>query len=219
MVQVKQVLYAPADNKYVSRLTREARKRLHVPDVMGRHSEGELVAAMMWHNRTPVQTVGLLYGNLKPGDKDSVPVGLRITFFGGSLPLDVLVHYPQRILSQPEGPSAEERFPEINTLLPIMGTLQQLHLEMQAFLHKHIGQALQPVSLQRFPYPSYIEYKDTQNYALVLTRLCVGMLIPFAFFVAMLSEEKVTGTAEFTECLSKLLAALLFTWFDAQKWA
>lgn len=196
MVQVQQVLYAPADNKYLSRLTREAMKMLSVPDVMGMHSDKEIVAAMMRQNRTPVHTVGLYYGNVNPGDKDSVPISLRITFFGGSLPLDVLVHYPQRILSQPEGPSAEERFPEMNTLLPIMGTLQQLHLEIQASLHNHTGQMLQPASLQRFPYPSYIEYKDTQNYALVLTRFCVGMLIPFAFFVAMLSEEKVTGMKE-----------------------
>ncbi|XP_075538378.1 phospholipid-transporting ATPase ABCA3-like isoform X4 [Dermacentor variabilis] len=171
-------------------------KTLHVPGVMGMHSEKELVAAMLLQNQTPVHTVGLLYGNVKPGDKFSMPIDLRITFFGGSLPLDVLVHYPQRILSQPEGPSAEERFPEMNTLLPIIGTLQQLHLEMMVSPYNHSGHLLQPVVLQRFPYPSYIQYKDTQNYALVLTRFCVGMLIPFAFFVAMLSEEKVTGMKE-----------------------
>ncbi|XP_049270032.1 phospholipid-transporting ATPase ABCA3-like [Rhipicephalus sanguineus] len=196
MVHVKQVFYAPADNKYLSRLTREAFKMLRVLDVKGLPSEKALVAAMLRQNTTPVHTVGLLYGNIKPGDKNSVPVSLKVTFFGGRLPMDVFVHYPQRILSQPEGPSVEERFPESNTLLPIMGTLQQLHLEMQAMLHNHTQYTLHPVRLQRFPYPSYIEYKDTRNYALVLTRFCVGMLIPFAFFVAMLSEEKVTGMKE-----------------------
>ncbi|KAH7966731.1 hypothetical protein HPB49_019014 [Dermacentor silvarum] len=94
MVQVNQVLYAPADNKYLSRLTREAMKMLSVPDVMGVHSNKELVAAMMRQNRTPVHTVGLYYGNVNPGDKDSVPISLRITFFGGSLPLDVLDGIP-----------------------------------------------------------------------------------------------------------------------------
>ncbi|XP_037561721.2 uncharacterized protein LOC119441094 [Dermacentor silvarum] len=206
MVQVKQVLFAPA-TKYVSRLTREAMKELGVRSVLGVTSRKELVETMLGQNRTPVHVVGLLYRNVEAGDEKSVPVSLRITFFGSHLPLDVLVQYPERILSQPEGPSAEERFPEMNTLLPIMGALQQRHLEMQAARFNASRQRLHQVWLQRFPYPSYIEHKDTKNYALVLTRFCIGMLIPFAVFVARLSDERVTGAHE-------ILRTFVFQLFD-----
>ncbi|XP_050042843.1 uncharacterized protein [Dermacentor andersoni] len=209
MVQVKQVLFAPATNKYVSRLTRESMKELGVQNVLGVTSSKELGDAMLLQNQTPVHVVGLLYSFVEAGDENSVPVSLRITFLGSRLPLDVLVQYPERILSQPEGPSAEERFPEINTLLPIMSVLQQRHLEMQAARFNGPRQWLHPVWLQRFPYPSHIEHKDTKNYALVLTRFCIGMLIPFAVFVARLSDERVTGAR-------KIMPPFLFRLLDIE---
>ncbi|KAK8787101.1 hypothetical protein V5799_023123, partial [Amblyomma americanum] len=150
---------------------------------------------MLKQNKTPVSTVGLAYTNMAPKDTTTVPISLRVTFFGGRLPFDVKLLYSQRILSQPAGPAAEERFPEMNTLLPIMGALQQLHLQRQAGLFNHT-ERLEPPTLRRFPYPSYIQHEDTKNYALVLTRFCIGMLIPFAVFVARLSEEKSTGMKE-----------------------
>ncbi|XP_075741577.1 phospholipid-transporting ATPase ABCA3-like [Rhipicephalus microplus] len=105
------------------------------------------------------------------------------------------VNYRQRLLSQPDGPSDEERFPEMHTLLPIMGALQQRHLEMQAEVvgYKY---PLKEVHLQRFPFPAYIEHRDPKNYALVLTRFCIGMLVPFCLFVARLTDEKATGVKE-----------------------
>lgn len=87
---------------------------------------------------------------------------------------------------------AEERYPEMNTLLPVMGALQQRHLQLQAerFGYQH---PLEEVTLNRFPFPSHLEYKDTKNYALVLTRFCIGILVPFSLFVARLVEEKASG--------------------------
>ncbi|KAH6939849.1 hypothetical protein HPB50_021895 [Hyalomma asiaticum] len=191
------VFFAPVDNRYLARLTHAAMADLRVTYVAGFASEKELVAAMRLQNSTPVHTVALLYSDVAPGDRDGVPVSLHVNFFGGRLPFDVRVNYPQRILSQPEGPSKEERFPEVNTLLPIMGALQQRHLEYHAKLHNRTMGRMQQVRLHRFPYPAYIEHKDTKNYALVLTRFCVGMLVPFAVFVARLSDEKTTGAHEF----------------------
>ncbi|KAK8762451.1 hypothetical protein V5799_026287 [Amblyomma americanum] len=83
----------------------------------------------------------------------------------------------------------------MHTLLPIMGALQQRHLELQAerFRYPH---PLEKVRLQRFPFPPYIEHHDQKNYALVLTRFCIGMLIPFSLFVAKLTDEKATGIKE-----------------------
>ncbi|KAK8768076.1 hypothetical protein V5799_005143 [Amblyomma americanum] len=105
------------------------------------------------------------------------------------------VHYPQRLISQPEGPVAEDRFPEMNTLLPVMGALQQRHLLFQAERFKY-AYPVPEVTLQRFPFPAHLEYRDTKNYALVLTRFCIGMLIPFSVFVARLTDEKATGMKE-----------------------
>ncbi|XP_075538325.1 phospholipid-transporting ATPase ABCA3-like [Dermacentor variabilis] len=196
MAQVTQVYFAPVANRYLARLTHEAMVELGVVNLAGFPSEKELVTAMRLRNDTPVHTVALLYSDVAPGDRDSVPYSLDVNFFGGRLPFDVRVDYPQRLLSQPEGPSSEGRFPEMNTLLPIMGALQQRHIEYQALLRNRTMSRLQRVELQRFPYPAHIEHKDTKNYALVLTRFCVGMLVPFAVFVARLSDEKATGMKE-----------------------
>ncbi|KAL3242944.1 hypothetical protein MRX96_047665, partial [Rhipicephalus microplus] len=196
MAQITQVYFAPVENRYLARLTHDAMAELRVHHLTGFATEKELVAAMRLQNGTPVHTVALLYTDVAPGDRDSVPVSLHVNFFGGRLPFDVRVNYPQRLLSQPEGPSKEERFPEVNTLLPIMGALQQRHLEYQSIRHNRTTSRMRPVHLQRFPYPTYIEHKDTKNYALVLTRFCVGMLVPFAVFVARLSEEKTSGMKE-----------------------
>ncbi|KAL3228234.1 hypothetical protein MRX96_048681, partial [Rhipicephalus microplus] len=190
------VYFAPVENRYLARLTHHAMADLRVVHLTGFTTEKELVAAMRLQNGTPVHTVALLYTDVAPGDRDSVPVSLHVNFFGGRLPFDVRVNYPQRLLSQPEGPSKEERFPEVNTLLPIMGALQQQHLEYHSIRHNRTTSRMRPVHLQRFPYPTYIEHKDTKNYALVLTRFCVGMLVPFAVFVARLSEEKTSGMKE-----------------------
>ncbi|XP_077512885.1 ATP-binding cassette sub-family A member 17-like [Amblyomma americanum] len=195
MARIQQVYFAPVANKYLAWLTRTAMKELGVPNVTGLPSKKDLVSAMLKQNKTPVSTVGLAYTNMAPKDTTTVPISLRVTFFGGRLPFDVKLLYSQRILSQPAGPAAEERFPEMNTLLPIMGALQQLHLQRQAGLFNHT-ERLEPPTLRRFPYPSYIQHEDTKNYALVLTRFCIGMLIPFAVFVARLSEEKSTGMKE-----------------------
>nr|XP_037289980.1 LOW QUALITY PROTEIN: ATP-binding cassette sub-family A member 3-like [Rhipicephalus microplus] len=196
MAQITQVYFAPVENRYLARLTHDAMADLRVVHLTGFATEKELVAAMRLQNGTPVHTVALLYTDVAPGDRDSVPVSLHVNFFGGRLPFDVRVNYLKRLLSQPEGPSKEERFPEVNTLLPIMGALQQRHLEYQSMRHNRTTSRMRPVHLQRFPYPTYIEHKDTKNYALVLTRFCVGMLVPFAVFVARLSEEKTSGMKE-----------------------
>ncbi|EEC02974.1 ABC transporter, putative, partial [Ixodes scapularis] len=52
------------------------------------------------------------------------------------------------------------------------------------------------VRLQRFPYPSYIEETDVSNYALVLSRFSIGMLVPFAVFATRLTDEKTSGMKE-----------------------
>ncbi|XP_037529093.2 phospholipid-transporting ATPase ABCA3-like [Rhipicephalus sanguineus] len=83
----------------------------------------------------------------------------------------------------------------MNVLLPVLGALQHRHLLLQAKRSGYEYQ-LDEVKLQRFPFPAYFEYKDTKNYALVLTRFCIGMLVPFSLFVALLVDEKASGMKE-----------------------
>ncbi|KAL1427721.1 hypothetical protein MTO96_017157 [Rhipicephalus appendiculatus] len=195
-IQEDAVYYYAAKNHYVNRLTRDAFKRLGITAVTEVPTERQLFSmhqkAMSENGTKPVQSVLLLYS---VAANDTQPVSLHVSLIAGRLPFDVQVNYRQRLLSQPDGPSAEERFPEMHTLLPIMGALQQRHLEMQAEVvgYKY---PLKEVHLQRFPFPAYIEQRDPKNYALVLTRFCIGMLVPFCLFVARVTDEKATGVKE-----------------------
>ncbi|KAH8029527.1 hypothetical protein HPB51_001252 [Rhipicephalus microplus] len=180
-----QVYFAPK-GKYLSALTRSAFAKLNVHKVIEVPSEQQLIegARVDANGPLPATSVLLFYTNFVGiNDTAPVPISLHVSMFAGRLPFDL------------QGPVAEERFPEMNTLLPIMGALQQRHLELQADRASYV-EPIEELRLQRFPYPAYIEYKDTKNYALVLTRFCIGMLIPFSFFVAKLTDEKATGMKE-----------------------
>ncbi|XP_075524840.1 phospholipid-transporting ATPase ABCA3-like [Dermacentor variabilis] len=195
LAHINTVYFAPSSN-YLSALTRGAFAELGVHKVVGVPTEQQLLERVSTdaNKSLPATSVALLYVN-HVGINDTVPVSLHVTFFAGRLPFDLQVLYQQRLISQPEGPVAEERFPEMNTLLPVMGALQQRHLQLQAerFGYRH---PLEEVTLNRFPFPPYLEYHDTKNYALVLTRFCIGMLVPFSLFVARLVEEKASGMKE-----------------------
>ncbi|KAK8762441.1 hypothetical protein V5799_026290 [Amblyomma americanum] len=201
LATIRQVYYFPPRNKYLSRLTHETFSTLRVTKVVEvptLKQLSQIQAEIIRHSANgtkPARSVALFYTNVGVNDTDAQPVSLHVSFFAGSLPFDVQVNFRQRLISQPEGPVAEERFPEMHTLLPIMGALQQRHLELQAerFRYPH---PLEKVRLQRFPFPPYIEHHDQKNYALVLTRFCIGMLIPFSLFVAKLTDEKATGIKE-----------------------
>ncbi|XP_065303387.2 phospholipid-transporting ATPase ABCA3-like isoform X2 [Dermacentor albipictus] len=195
VVHVRKVYFAP-NNRYLDWLTRTAMAELGVRHVINVDTEKQLfMAAHQVANKSlPAREVALFYAGVG-NDTESKPVSLHVTFFAGRLPFDIQVQYPQRLISMPEGPVVEEELPEMNTLLPIIGALQQRHLEMQAHRFKY-PHPVEPVQLQRFPFPSYIEYRDTKNYALVLTRFCIGMLVPFSVFVARLVDEKSTGLRE-----------------------
>ncbi|XP_049275814.1 uncharacterized protein LOC125760132 [Rhipicephalus sanguineus] len=195
MAHVHTVYFAPS-NKYLDRLMRDTMASLGVRHVVTVDTEKQLFTAARKaaEKPLPAHEVALLFTGVG-NDTESEPVSLHVTFFAGRLPFDVRVKYPQYLISMPEGPVEEERYPEMNTLLPIIGALQQRHLEMQAQRFKY-PLPVEPVRLQRFPFPSYIEYHDTKNYALVLTRFCIGMLVPFSVFVARLVDEKSTGLRE-----------------------
>ncbi|XP_037583087.2 phospholipid-transporting ATPase ABCA3-like [Dermacentor silvarum] len=195
VAHVRTVYFAP-NNKYLDRLTRSAMADLGVRRVVNVDTEKQLFMAAHRAANTslPAREVALFYTGVG-NDTESQPISLHVTFFAGRLPFDIKVEYPQRLISMPEGPVVEERLPEMNTLLPIIGALQQRHLEMQAQRFKY-PHPVEPVKLQRFPFPTYIEYRDTKNYALVLTRFCIGMLVPFSVFVARLVDEKSTGLKE-----------------------
>ncbi|KAH7975014.1 hypothetical protein HPB49_022788 [Dermacentor silvarum] len=195
LARINTVYFAPRSN-YLSALTRTAFAHLGVHRVIEVPTEQQLLERVRIdaNKSLPATSVALLYVN-HLGVNDTVPVSLHVTLFAGRLPYDLQVLYQQRLISQPEGPVAEERFPEMNTLLPVMGVLQQRHLQLQAerFGYRH---PLEEVTLNRFPFPSHLEYKDTKNYALVLTRFCIGMLVPFSLFVARLADEKASGMKE-----------------------
>ncbi|XP_065306442.2 phospholipid-transporting ATPase ABCA3-like isoform X1 [Dermacentor albipictus] len=195
LARISTVYFAPSSN-YLSALTRAAFAELGVHKVVEVPTEQQLLERVRAdaNKSLPATSVALLYVN-HVGVNDTVPVSLHVTLFAGRLPFDLQVQYQLRLISQPEGPVAEERFPEMNTLLPVMGALQQRHLQLQAerFGYRH---PLEEVALNRFPYPSYLQYSDTKNYALVLTRFCIGMLVPFTLFVARLVEEKASGMKE-----------------------
>ncbi|XP_077553447.1 phospholipid-transporting ATPase ABCA3-like [Haemaphysalis longicornis] len=193
MVKIHEVYYYAGDNAYLHMLTRKAFADLGVSKVIRLASKKEVLptSRTVANQSSPVRSLVMEYWTNGDGDNLSVDV----TFYTGRLPFDVQVQYPHRLIAQPEGPAREERFPEMNTLLPIVAALQQRHLRQQAVLHNYTH-PVEPVTLRRFPYPAYIEHHDTKNYALVLTRFCVGMLVPFALFVAILTEEKASGMKE-----------------------
>ncbi|KAH6926302.1 hypothetical protein HPB50_016485 [Hyalomma asiaticum] len=198
LANIRKVYFYPARNRYLSRLTREAFLKLGVTRVIGLDTpqQLELIRAppVSEKARRLPRHVLLRYSGVAHNDTDTEPVNLRILFMAGNMPFDVQVNYRQRLISQPEGPVNEARFPEMHTLLPVMGALQQRHLELQAErLHEPPPEE---VRLRRFPFPGYIEHRDQKNYALVLTRFCIGMLIPFTVLVARLTDEKATGMRE-----------------------
>ncbi|KAL1420360.1 hypothetical protein MTO96_024195 [Rhipicephalus appendiculatus] len=193
IAHVHTVYFAP-NNKYLNQLMRTTMASLGVRHVVTVDTEKQLFAAARKaaEQSLPAREVALLFTGV---GNDTEPVSLHVTFFAGRLPFDIRVKYPQYLISMPEGPVVEQRYPEMNTLLPIIGALQQSHLQAQAQRFKY-PHPVEPVRLQRFPFPSYIEYHDTKNYALVLTRFCIGMLVPFSVFVARLVDEKSTGLRE-----------------------
>ncbi|XP_077497521.1 phospholipid-transporting ATPase ABCA3-like [Amblyomma americanum] len=190
------VFFAPM-NRYLDQLTHSAMADLGVQNVVAVGSEQQLLnaARKAANSSLPARQVALLYSGVDVNNTSHEPVSLHVSLFAGRLPFDLQVRYAQFLISEPEGPVRQEQFAEMNTLLPIVGALQQRHLELQAkrFAYPH---PVEKVKLQRFPYPTYLEYRDTKNYALVLTRFCIGMLIPFSVFVARLSDERATGMKE-----------------------
>ncbi|KAL1418647.1 hypothetical protein MTO96_025828, partial [Rhipicephalus appendiculatus] len=177
IARIDTVYFAPT-GKYLSTLTRSAFAKLNVHKVIEVPTEQQLIerARIDANGTLPATSVLLFYTNFVGiNDTAPVPLSLHVSMFAGRLPFDLQLLYPQRLTSQPEGP--------------------QRHLELQAN-HASYSGPIEELSLQRFPYPAYIEYKDTKNYALVLTRFCIGMLIPFSFFVARLTDEKATGMKE-----------------------
>ncbi|XP_077553480.1 phospholipid-transporting ATPase ABCA3-like [Haemaphysalis longicornis] len=197
MVGINEVYFYAPNNSYVARLTREAFAELNVTDVKEVHTAKQLLRLARRTTKLgiPTKVAVLRYSDLPDGNVDKWPDSLRVSVYAGPLPFDILVRYPQRLINSPEGPVAEELLPEVNTLLPIMAALQQRHLEMQA-ARSNYSHPLPPVTLQRHPYPAHIEYHDTKNYALVLIRFCIGMLIPFSMLVAQVVDEKASGMKE-----------------------
>ncbi|XP_070378311.1 phospholipid-transporting ATPase ABCA3-like isoform X1 [Dermacentor albipictus] len=199
LAHITKAYYYPSRNRYLSRLAREAFHKLGVTEVIGVQTLRQLQLVHPPDKESketprPAHAVALRFNGVGQNDTDAEPVNLHVSFMAGNLPFDLQVNYRQRLISQPDGPVEEERFPEMHTLLPIMGALQQRHLELQAErMHEPAPEELR---LRRFPYPAYIVHRDQKNYALVLTRFCIGMLIPFTVLAARLTDEKATGMRE-----------------------
>ncbi|KAM7286792.1 retinal-specific phospholipid-transporting ATPase ABCA4-like [Ixodes scapularis] len=194
VVAIDKVLYHPK-SQYLSKLVRESFSDLGVLDVSAVDSLKNLNDAINKLNDTPTVVIGLHFKNVR-SNTTGIPSSLDCVVVAGRLPLDTHVDFGEKLLSQPPGPVNEAHFVEMNTIMPIIGTLQQRHLEYLALGHNLSMEAVPPVKLQRFPYPSYIEERDISNYALVLSRFCIGMLVPFAVFAARLTDEKTSGMRE-----------------------
>ncbi|XP_077553444.1 phospholipid-transporting ATPase ABCA3-like [Haemaphysalis longicornis] len=197
MSRIEQVVFFAPNNSYVARLTHEAFAYLGITNVIEVTTEKKLreKARDVEIQGIPARVLVLHYTNIQEDEMGKGIDGLHVSIFAGALPFDIHLHYPRRLVAQPEGPATQERFPEMNTLLPVVAALQQRHLQMQAAVFNY-SHPISPVTLQRFPYPSHIEYKDTKNNALVLTRFCIGMLIPFSVLVYTITDEKSTGMRE-----------------------
>lgn len=194
VVAIDKVLYHPK-SQYLSKLVRESFSDLGVLDVSAVDSLKNLNDAINKLNDTPTVVIGLHFKNVH-SNTTGIPSSLDCVVVAGRLPLDTHVDFGEKLLSQPPGPANEAHFVEMNTIMPIIGTLQQRHLEYLALRHNLSTAVVPPVKLQRFPYPSYIEEMDISNYALVLSRFCIGMLVPFAVFAARLTDEKTSGMKE-----------------------
>ncbi|XP_077564416.1 phospholipid-transporting ATPase ABCA3-like [Haemaphysalis longicornis] len=193
MANITRVYFAPSTS-YLSWLTRTAFFELGVIEVVELNNQKELATvAMQLANETlPARAIALHY-SFPANDDPERPASLHVSFYASRLPFDIQCRYAQRLISQPEGPTVEEFFPEVNTLLPAVAWLQQRHLQFHA---QRCNCTLEPIRLRRFPYPPHIEHKDTKNYAFVLTRFCIGVLVPFAVTVARLTEERASGMKE-----------------------
>ncbi|CAN8004392.1 unnamed protein product, partial [Ixodes hexagonus] len=194
VVAIEKVLYHPK-TQYLAKLVRETFNDLEVFDVTAVDSLRDLNDAVNKFNDTPITVIGLHFRGVNPNTTD-VPRSLSCRVVAGRLPLDTHVDFGEKLLSQPPGPSNEARFVEMNTILPIIGTLHQKHLEYLAPRYNMSVAAVPPVTLQRFPYPSHLEEMDISNYALVMSRFCIGMLVPFAVFAARLTDERSSGMKE-----------------------
>ncbi|CAN8004388.1 unnamed protein product, partial [Ixodes hexagonus] len=191
---IVKILYHPKA-QYLAKLVRESCRALGVSDITAVDSIRSLEDSVNKNRSGVTTTIGVHFMDI---DKDSsrVPKSLRFNLIVGHLPVDVHVEFGEHILSRPPGPVKEELFSELTTILPIVGALQQRHLENVARNNSLTKKDVPPVKLQRFPYPSYIQELDVSNYALVLSRFCIGMLVPFAVFSARLTDEKASGMKE-----------------------
>ncbi|XP_049520051.1 phospholipid-transporting ATPase ABCA3-like [Dermacentor silvarum] len=167
---------------------------LGVNNVIALSDQKQLDEVMTSSNQTPVDSAVLVFKGIGPDNAE--PTSITVSFVSSRLPLDVKLTYQERLITEPEEPINESQFPEMNTVLPIMAMLQQKHLERQAQRFNYTG-PLPEVTMCRFPYPPYFEFHDMKTYALVLTRFCVGMLVPFAVYVARLTIEKASGMKEY----------------------
>ncbi|XP_064476871.1 retinal-specific phospholipid-transporting ATPase ABCA4-like [Ornithodoros turicata] len=184
------VIFFP-DTKYFARLVLFAATDLGIRSVIGMKTKPYFEAIIKNHmNSTPSTLIGVLFD----GHSGPDPVALNIHIYPTKLPLDYNVRYGQRLGTQPPGPNNEAKYGETNTILPIMSRIEWYHLLMVA--ERRNISFRQQFQMRRFPYPAYIEEQDTKNYGLVLTRFCVGMLIPFALFVSKLTDERGTGMKE-----------------------
>ncbi|KAG0414027.1 hypothetical protein HPB47_008821 [Ixodes persulcatus] len=189
-----QILYHP-NSQYLAKLVRESSRALGVSDVKSVNSIKRLEDNVNKSSGNVTTTIGLHFKDITQ-DTTKAPDSLRFTLIVGHLPADVHVEFSENILSRPPGPAKEDRFSEVSTILPLVGTLQQKHLENVASDRNLKKDDVSTVRLQRFPYPSYIEETDVSNYALVLSRFSLGMLVPFAVFATRLTDEKTSGMKE-----------------------
>ncbi|KAH9371205.1 hypothetical protein HPB48_010896 [Haemaphysalis longicornis] len=101
MARIRTVYFAP-DNRYVSKLTRDAFARLGVNHVVAVPTKQQLVliAQKLANATPPVRAVALHFQSIKENDTKEWPVKLHVSLFAGRLPFDIQVQPPPRVRVQ-----------------------------------------------------------------------------------------------------------------------
>ncbi|XP_064476304.1 uncharacterized protein LOC135390539 [Ornithodoros turicata] len=190
---IQTVVFTP-QTQYFAKLVRSATADLGIKTVLSSPTLQHLEETVKLNqNTTPSTLIGIFFDGDFTKDQ-TPPQSLDIVVYPTQLQLDTGVRFGDKLSTQAPGPNDESRYNEMNTILPITARLEYHHLMMTAQRKNVAFNA--DFKLRRFPYPSYIEERSQRNYGLVLTRFCVAMLIPFAVFVARLTEERGTGMKE-----------------------
>ncbi|KAL1425912.1 hypothetical protein MTO96_018748 [Rhipicephalus appendiculatus] len=197
LANITKVMYYPARNRYLNRLTRDAFRKLGVTHVTGLDTLQQLEAL--------TYTEGLANEKAASGPLRGAPLpgrGLQRHRHRARQPAGLVHGQGHAFRRAGELPAATD--------LSAGGTRGRGAVPGDAHAASEswalcssatwncrpsgcASRRRKTCTCGRFPFPAYIEHHDQKNYALVLTRFCIGMLIPFTVLVARLTDEKASG--------------------------